>query len=219
MQLDRPVVFDLSSISDADIDLQAAALLACWSYGFGAITIANVLADAGLEPRRHYFIVLDELWRALRAGQGMVDRVDALTRLNRTWGVGTAMISHTMADLTALASPADREKARGFVERSGMVLAGGLPRGEMERLNSAVALSRAEEDMLVSWSAPPSWDAYNRSEGLSPGRGKFMVKVGGKAGILVHVGLPSVEREISDTNKRWQHLRAGGPLLDPGITP
>jgi len=150
MQLDRPVMFDLSSISDADTDLQAAALLACWSYGFGAINIANVLADAGLEPRRHYFIVLDELWRALRAGQGMVDRVDALTRLNRTWGVGTAMISHTMADLTALASPADREKARGFVERSGMVIAGGLPRGEMERLNSAVQLSRAEEDMLVS---------------------------------------------------------------------
>ena len=40
------------------------------SYGFGAINIANVLADAGLEPRRHYFIVLDELWRALRAGRG-----------------------------------------------------------------------------------------------------------------------------------------------------
>ena len=50
------------------------------SYGFGAINIANVLADAGLEPRRHYFIVLDELWRALRAGQGMVDRVDAVHR-------------------------------------------------------------------------------------------------------------------------------------------
>jgi len=219
MQLDRPVVFDLSSISDADTDLQAAALLACWSYGFGAINIANVLADAGLEPRRHYFIVLDELWRALRAGQGMVDRVDALTRLNRTWGVGTAMISHTMADLTALASPADREKARGFVERSGMVIAGGLPRGEMDRLNSAVQLSRAEEDMLVSWSAPPSWDAYNGSEGDPPGRGKFMVKVGGKAGIPVHVGLTSVEREINDTNKRWQHLRAGGPMLEPGPRP
>ncbi len=63
---------------------------------------------------------------------------------------------HTMADLTALASTADRKKARRFVERSGMVIAGGLPRGEMERLNSAVQLSRAEEDMLVSWCAPPS---------------------------------------------------------------
>jgi len=41
-----------------------------------------------------------------------------------------------------------------------------------------------------------------------------MVKVGGKAGIPVHVGLTSVEREINDTNKRWQHLRAGGPMLE-----
>lgn len=63
---------------------------------------------------------------------------------------------HTMADLTALASTADRKKARRFVERSGMVIAGGLPRGGMERFNSAVQLSRAEEDMLVSWCAPPS---------------------------------------------------------------
>lgn len=59
------------------------------------MNIANALADAGLEPRRHYLVVLDELWRALRIGHGMIDRVDALTRLNRQRGVGLAMISHT----------------------------------------------------------------------------------------------------------------------------
>ena len=56
-------------------------------------------------------------WRALRAGNGIVDRVDFLTRLNRQVGVGTAMISHTMSDLLSLSSEEDRMKARGFVER------------------------------------------------------------------------------------------------------
>lgn len=95
-------IYDVSAIDDSEMDLQAATLLACWSAGFGTVNVANTLADAGLEPRRHYFVVLGELWRALRAGRGMVDRVDALTRLNRQRGVGMAMISHTMSDLLAL---------------------------------------------------------------------------------------------------------------------
>ena len=106
-------------------------LLACWSAEFGMVNVAHALADAGLERRRHYFVIMDELWRALRAGRGMVDRVDALTRLNRQRGVGMAMVSHTMSDLLALASEEDRMKAKGFVERSGMVICGGLPGAEI----------------------------------------------------------------------------------------
>jgi hypothetical protein len=90
--------------------------------------------DRGQHPprtrgvQRHYFIILDELWRALRGGRGMVDRVDALTRLDRQRGVGRAMISHTMSDLQALADEDDRMKARGFVERSGMASVPACPR-------------------------------------------------------------------------------------------
>ena len=138
MKRDRAVVFDVSSIDETETDLQAAVLLACWSYGFGTVNVANALADAGLEPRRNYFVVLDELWRALRAGKGMVDRVDALTRLNRSVGVGQIMISHTMSDLLALPAEEDRMKARGFVERSGMVICGGLPASGMPLLTSAI---------------------------------------------------------------------------------
>lgn len=216
MRRDRPVVFDVSSIDDGQSDLQAAALLACWSYGFGAVNIAHALADAGLEPRRHYFVVLDELWRALRAGRGMVDRVDALTRLNRQRGVGVAMVSHTMSDLMSLETEGDRMKARGFVERSGMVICGGLPAAEMPMLRSAVGFSKAEEAMLVGWQDPPAWDPVTGSEAEPPGRGNFLVKVGGRPGIPVHVALTSIERDLNlnDTNKLWHDVSRVGQVTD-----
>lgn len=203
MRRDVPVVFDVSSIDDTQTALQGAALMACWSYGFGAVTVAHALADAGLEPRRHYFAVLDELWRALRAGQGIVDRVDALTRLNRQRGVGTAMISHTMSDLNALSREEDRTKARGFVERSGMVICGGLPSAEMPMLTQVVPFSRAEQQMLVGWQDPPAWDSVAGAEAAPPGRGNFLIKVGGRPGIPVHVALTETETALHDTNKLW----------------
>jgi hypothetical protein len=204
MATDRPVVFDVSSIDDSETSLQAAVLLACWSYGFGAVAVAQALADAGLEPQRHYFVILDELWRVLRAGRGLVDRVDALTRLNRQRGVGMAMISHTMSDLLALEHSEDRMKAKGFVERSGMVICGGLPRAEMESLTAAVPLSHEEQNMLIGWQDPPAWDPSTGEESAPPGRGNFLIKVGGRPGIPVHVGLTSVEHQINDTNKLWK---------------
>jgi hypothetical protein len=214
MYRDQPVVYDVSSIDDSDADLQAAVLLACWSAGFGTVNVATALADAELEPRRHYFVILDELWRALRAGRGMVDRVDALTRLNRARGVGLAMISHTMSDLMSLASEEDRMKARGFVERSGMVICGGLPSAEMPLLTSAVAMSQAEQDTLTSWQDPPAWDPVSGREAEPPGRGRFLIKVGGRPGIPVRVELTDVEKTVNDTNKLWHTTsragRAGG---------
>lgn len=206
MRRDAPVVYDVSAIDDSEMELQAATLLACWSAGFGTVNVANALADAGLEPRRHYFVILDELWRALRAGRGMVDRVDALTRLNRQRGVGMAMISHTMSDLLALASEEDRMKAKGFVERSGMVICGGLPGAEMPLLTSAVPFSQAEQDLLMGWQDPPAWDPTTGREAEPPGRGKFLVKVGGRPGIPVNVQLTSVEASVSDTNKLWHEV-------------
>ncbi len=202
MRLDSPVVYDISAIGESEGDLRAATLLACWSNGFATVNIANVLADAGLEPRRHYFVIMDELWRALRAGNGIVDRVDFLTRLNRQVGVGTAMISHTMADLSALPEE-DRLKAKGFVERAGMVICGGLPFTEMPELTTVIPFSAAEQEMLTSWQDPPAWDAASGREVDPPGRGKFLVKVGTRPGIPVEVKLTAAEKSIRDTNQRW----------------
>jgi hypothetical protein len=214
MRRDAPVVYDVSAVDDSELDLQAATLLACWSAGFGTVNVANALADAGLEPRRHYFVILDELWRALRAGRGMVDRVDALTRLNRQRGVGMAMISHTMSDLLALPTEEDRMKAKGFVERSGMVICGGLPSAEMPQLTSAVPLSLAEQEMLIGWQDPPAWDPASGRDTEPPGRGKFLIKVGGRPGIPISVQLTEVERGVHDTNRLWHEQSRIG--TDPG---
>ena len=70
MRRDRPVIIDISSIEDSQQALQAQVLTACWGIGVGGcVRLSQVLADEGLEPRRHYLPVLDELWRALRAGK------------------------------------------------------------------------------------------------------------------------------------------------------
>jgi len=173
MRRDVPVVFDVSSIPDTQLALQGAALMACWSAGFGAVNVAHALADAGLEPERHYWIVLDEVWRSLRAG--LVDNMDGVTRLNRNEGVGQAMITHTMSDLEALAREEDRMKARGFVERAGMVLCGALPRAEFSKLRQVMAFSDAEQEMVVGWTNPPAWDAAGPQD-LPRGCGNFLAK-------------------------------------------
>lgn len=203
--LDTPggVCIDISGIDESDDQLQAAVLLACWSEGFGAITAAHALADAGLQEPRRFVVVLDELWRVLRAGRGLVDRVDGLTRLNRQRGVGQIMITHTMDDLLALADEADRMKARGFAERAGMVVVGGLPDAEMATLTQVVRMSEQERRMVVDWSTPASWDSSAGRDGDPPGRGKFLVKVGGRPGIPFHVDLTEAELVVNDTNKRW----------------
>ena len=119
LDLDRPAVFDVSSIPEDETELVGAALSACWGVGFGAVNVTHALAEAGLAPMRHYLIILDELWRALIAGRGMVDRTNSLTRLNRQWGVGVVMCSHTIKDLLSLPDEHERMKALGLIERSG----------------------------------------------------------------------------------------------------
>jgi hypothetical protein len=148
----------------------------------------------------------------------MVDRVDQVTRLNRTFGVGQALITHTMSDLESLAEPQDRMKAKGFVERSGMVLCGGLPEGELPLLNQAISVSRVEMDLLKSWSDPGAWDERSGVESDPPGRGKFLVKVGGRPGIPFHLKLTGQELDPNDTNLLWHApRRTNGREAEHGI--
>lgn len=196
------VCVDISRIGEADTQLTAAAMLAAWSDGLGTVAAAHALADAGLAPQRWFFTVLDELWRPLRAASGIVERIDALTRLNRSLGLGDAKITHTLKDAEALGSESDRAKARGFVERAGMVVCAGLPRTEMEDLGRVIGMSQREIELVSSWSSPPGW-ANPEASSEPPGRGRFLIKVGGRPGIPIKVAITDTERQLHNTNTRW----------------
>jgi hypothetical protein len=158
---------------------------------------------------RHYLIILDELWRALIAGRGMVDRTNSLTRLNRQWGVGVVMCSHTIKDLLSLPDEHERMKALGLIERSGMLICGALPPEEMPRLALAKDLSVAEQRQLISWQDPPAWNAA-ASNDAPPGRGNFMIKIGGRPAIPFRVTLTKAEQRLHDTNKLWHEQSRRG---------
>ena len=143
VNVNGPLCIDISGIPDSDAKLKVAVLLACWGETFGALAAAQALADAGKAPKRLWFIVLDELWRVLRSGPGLVERVDSLTRLNRQEGVGMALVIHTLKDLVSLTSEEDRTKAKGFAERAGYLAIGGVPAGEVPLIQDVVALSGA----------------------------------------------------------------------------
>jgi hypothetical protein len=228
MRRDRPVCFDVSRLQAAGSPEQkAAGLFSCWTYGMGAINVAHALADAGLEKRRLYSMLLDELWEALRVGHGMPGRLDALLRTNRSRGIGVTMVTHSMADADTLPLPEDREMARSLVKKAGIVMLGGLDRAEMPLLQQVVGLSRAEQDMLTSWQDPGAW---NPEEGVTadpPGLGNFLIKAGGGSGlpgIPFHLRLTSVERSLGDTSALWREVSRIGsvadlPPVDPGLSP
>lgn len=219
LEIDRPVVFDLSAFEEMDPILQAGVQLVCWTYGSTALAGAKVLAEAGLAKRRVYLLIMDELWRALRAAEFMVDRVDEITRLNRTIGLGQMLCTHGMDDLK-LHNPEATAKAWGFVARSEMVFMGGLNPGEMGNLEEVFALSRTEKERLTQWAQIGEPDPETGEGGEPLGKGKFMIKAGKRAGIPFRVALTQVEIDggVHDTNKTWNDqiaaARSGAHIVD-----
>ena len=202
IELDRPVVFDIHALEEEDLVLQAGVQLVCWSYGSAVVSAARYLADAGLAEQRIYLMVMDELWRLLRANEVMVDRIDALTRLNRQRGLAQIMITHTMADLV-MPTEADTAKAWGFVERSAMVFLGGLADKELGNLREVFAMSQKEEQMITSWSTEASADSGSGTAAAPPGLGRFLLKLGKGPGIPFQTQLTATELSVNDTNRRW----------------
>jgi hypothetical protein len=193
------VSVDISRAGAAGDKLLTAAMLCTWAYGFGVADAAAALAGLGLAPRRPCLAVLDELWRALRGGPGLVEYADSLTRLNRAKGMASIMITHSLADLDALATEEDRAKARGFADRCAITVLAGLPPRELARVHEITPLTGPEQELVTSWSAPESWQPGARH----PGRGKYLIKTGDRLGIPVELSLVGAERRLYDTDPEF----------------
>jgi hypothetical protein len=197
IDLDAPAVsVDISHVAAAGDTLVAAAMLCVWAYSFAVVDAAAVLAEQALAPRRRYLAVMDELWRALRGSPGLVEHADALTRLNRQRGMASLMITHGLGDLEALATEEDRAKARGFVDRSAIKILAALPAVELDRVGQIVRLSDPERELVSSWAAAEAWIGG----AAHPGRGKFLLKTGEKAGLPIALSLVEEELALYDTD-------------------
>lgn len=198
----KAVSIDISRVAAAGDKLVAAAMLSTWSYGYAVIDAAAVLADQSLAPRRRHLAIMDELWRALRGAPGLVEPADALTRLSRNLGVAQIMLTHSLDDLDALASDEDRAKGRGLAERCAIKVLAALPGRELDRISQMVRLSVPERDMVASWAAPEALVPG----AMHPGRGKYLVKTGERAGMPVALHLVGEELALYDTDAA---VRAG----------
>ena len=199
-----PVIsIDTSRIRGGDERFLAAVMMAAWSETYGQVEAEQALADAGLGPRRLYCLTLDELWRVLNLGGSMADRVNELTRLNRTQGVSQIMITHSIRDLAR----GGRSNIEGIEERAGAIIVGGVPRKEVDALDDVMTLTAAERSEVRAWWSMNNAAALDASgHDRPPGAGLFLIKPSSEdPGIPVDVMLTSVEQRWGgqNTNRAW----------------
>jgi hypothetical protein len=208
--LSTGVIVDTSAIKAGNKDFLAAVLLASWSDTYGQLEAEGALAGAGLAPKRLYCMVLDELWRVLELGGSLPERVNELTRLNRTDGVGQIMVAHSANDLKDTGSA----RTDGIGERAGAIIIGGVPKKELDRLDELITLTSSEKDAITSWYSvsrerltEPQRDSHGRIlRPPPPGAGLFLIKTSAdQPGIPVQVVLTSVEQAWGGqrTSARW----------------
>ncbi len=225
------VCVDMSRLPANARKLRAAVLLACWSDGFSAVEASHLLSDHGLqEPPRNYDLVCDEFSLVLGVGNGIVWRVDEVTRVQREQGTGSLFTTHTVKDLQAFDSMEDRQRAMGFLDRARVKVCFPLPpEDEASLMEGKVNLNDKEAATLAEWATTPPAASTTRSSPRStkptgptgvratgtetntvpPGMGKFLIKEGEQPGIPVQMRLTATERatEMHNTNKRFHRGR------------
>lgn len=223
------VCVDMSRLPANARKLRAAVLLACWSDGFSAVEASHLLSDHGLQSPGNYDLVCDEFSLVLGVGNGIVWRVDEVTRVQREQGTGTLFTTHTVKDLKAFDSMEDRQRAMGFLDRARVKVCFPLPEDEAALMEGKVNLNDQEAATLAEWATTPrgvddpvvdeiseaDWENGVRAttrkiHTIPPGMGKFLIKEGEQPGIPVQMHLTATERstEIHNTNKRFARGRA-----------
>lgn len=199
----RPVVFDISGVNENDSVLMGTVQSLCWNLGSAVVAAEQFLAKATGAEQNHYMLIMDELWRMLRASEQMVLFIDTITRLNRGRGIGQLLCTHTMNDMR-LETDMLTKIAWGFVERSEMVFLGGLAPNEMGNLETAFDMSATEKSMITDWTD----DSGNTGGERRPNTGKFLLKTGKRPGTPFRTNLTQAEREISISNQAWNFKKA-----------
>lgn len=194
---------DISALDGDDDDVVAAAMLCSWTWSANLIDATTNEATPGVR-RRNVVQIQDELWRALRVAPGLVERSDRITRLNRHRGVVSFQVTHSLDDLEALPTEADRAKARGMAARNGILLLGGMADKELDGLRRITPLTDNEASLVTSWAAPPTWHAGH----THPGRGKYLIKSGERLGLPVALGLTATEQRLYDTDRAFHRPTA-----------
>ena len=197
LDLNAPMVcVDLSAVTGAGDVLMAASMLATWSYGHAMIEASVALGRLGLAPPRRFLAVLDEMWRALRGSSALVEQADALTRVYRHKAVAHLMLTHSLDDLAAVGTDADRAKARGFLDRCAITALTAMSERELAEIGRLRHLTGRERAIVQSWSSASSW----QTGGRHPGRGKYLLKAGDRVGIPVEMTLVGDEPDLYDTD-------------------
>lgn len=203
LDLDAPALsVDLSPLLTAGDNVVSAGLLATWAYSYAAIDSARALG----QMNRPLVLPLDEMWRALRAGPGMVSAFDAMTRLNRAKDEVTLFITHSVRDPESLPTPEDRMKAAGMMDRCDTLILGALSPGELDGISDKRPLTEAEKTLVASWSAARI-SAIDHAPGDSgkrkkahPGRGKYLIKLGNQSGTAARMHLTQAEETMFNTD-------------------
>jgi hypothetical protein len=215
LDINAPAVsVDISALRARGNDVVSAGMIATWAYTYSSIDSARSI---GLLDRK-LVLPMDEMWRALRSGPGLVDAMDAISRLNRTTDDVTIYVTHSLLDVEALPTEMDRAKARGLMDRCDTWVLGASTAEELGRVTGKRMLTEQEVMMVSSWAsatstgldidpttydedgAPPAEEETVRH----PGRGKYLIKLGTRPGIAAALELTATEQRLyrTDTNRR-----------------
>lgn len=215
LDINAPAVsVDISALRARGNDVVSAGMIATWAYTYSSIDSARSI---GLMDRK-LVLPMDEMWRALRSGPGLVDAMDAISRLNRTTDDVTIYVTHSLLDVEALPTEMDRAKARGLMDRCDTWVIGASSAEELGRVTGKRSLTEQERMMIGSWSSATSTGldidpTYDDDAGIRPveeegarhpGRGKYLIKIGTRPGIAAALELTATEQRLyrTDTNRR-----------------